>query len=232
MPPQTTTASTGVLVNLNSFISQVYAWMTGGLLVTAAVAWVISQQQDLADYVRENELFGLLIIVELVVVIALSAFINKMNVFLAGTLFLFYAVLNGIFFGAFVLALFETQSVYAAFAATAGTFAVMTIYGLVTKSDLTKFGSIAIMGLFGLIIGSLVNAFLIQSDSLGMVLTYVGIFIFIILIAYDTQKLKTYAAVAEQEGNATHMAILGALSLYLDFINLFIRLLSIFGKRK
>jgi uncharacterized protein len=232
MPPQTTTAHTGVLVNLSSFVSQVYAWMTGGLLVTAAVAWVVSQQQDLATYIRENELFGLLIIVELIVVIALSAFINKMNAFLAGFLFLLYAVLNGVFFGAFVFALFEIQSVYAAFAATAGTFAVMTVYGLVTKSDLTKFGSIAIMGLFGLIIGSLVNVFLLQSDSLGMVLTYIGIFIFIILIAFDTQKLKTYAQVAEQEGNATHMAILGALSLYLDFINLFIRLLAIFGKRK
>lgn len=228
--PQTTT--TGVLVNVNAFISQVYSWMTGGLLLTAAIAWFISQQPDIGQYVRENDLWGVLILAELVVVIGLSFFINKMNAAVAALLFLLYAALNGVFFGAFVMALFETSSVFAAFAATAGTFAVMTIYGLVTKSDLTKFGSIAIMGLFGLIIGSLVNAFFLQNDGLGMALTYIGIFIFIILIAYDTQKLKDYAAVAEQQGNATHMAILGALSLYLDFINLFIRLLAIFGKRK
>lgn len=228
--PTLTQGST--LVNIGGFISQVYTWMTAGLLTTAAVAWVVALNPAFTNYILRNDLIGGLFLVELVVVIVLSAMIDRLSMVLAAVLFFVYAALNGVFFGTVVFAIFELSSIYTTFAVTAGTFAVMAFYGMTTKSDLTRIGNLAIMGLFGLIIGTLVNVLLLRSSGVDAVLTYVGIFVFVILIAFDNQKLKNYAAVAGQYGNAGKMAIMGALSLYLDFINLFIRLLAIMGKRK
>lgn len=215
---------------VNSFMTQVYLWMVAGLAVTALVAFGLSQ------YLQENpdtvDTIGNLILpsalVELLLVIWLSSRAGKMSTALASTLFIVYAALNGLFFS-IVLIAYATDVVAITFLATTLTFAVMAIYGYTTKQDLTKFGNIALMGLFGLIIGSIVNIFA-QSEAFYWLITYVGVAVFVILIAYDTQKLKAFAAEAEMKNiSVSSYAINGALSLYLDFINLFIMLLRIFG---
>lgn len=218
------------LAGITSFISQVYLWMTGGLLVTTAVTFLVSQTDLMYWFYLNSWALPLIFILELIVVIGLSWLAPKLHPVVAASLFLFYAVLNGLFFG-LIVPLYTEGSVLVAFGATAGTFLVMSLYGMVTKSDLTKFGSLALMGLFGLIIGLVLNIF-IRSDAISTILTFVGIIIFVVLIAYDTQKLKKMGEQAEAQGNVGSFAIRGALVLYLDFVNLFIRLLQIFGKRR
>lgn len=215
----------------SKFFSQVYMWMTGGLLLTALTAFLVNTNLGVMYFLFTNSwVVPLIFILELVIVVGLSAMINKLNAVVASFLFLFYSVLNGIFFG-LIVAVYTEASVFLAFGATAGTFLIMSLFGFLTKRDLTSWGTLAIMGVFGLILGTVLNIF-VRSDGISWVLTFVGIILFIILIAYDTQKLKHMAAEAEQSGNFGRLAILGALNLYLDFINLFIRLLQIFGKQK
>lgn len=220
-----------VSTTVASFMAQVYGWMTAGLFLTAAVAFVVTSNLNLLFWIATNDwVIPLLFITELVVVVILSAFVEKLHPAAAAALFLFYSLLNGVFFGVLVT-LYTLASVFLAFGATAGTFAIMSVYGFVTKSDLTRWGNLALMGLFGLILGIILNIFL-KSSGLDWLLTFIGIGIFIILIAYDTQKLKHYSEAASQSANPSKYAVMGALSLYLDFINLFIRLLAIFGKRR
>lgn len=230
MPSQAITVPTATLGGLSAFISQVYMWMTGGLLITTATTFLVSSTDLLYWFYMNSWSLTLIFILELVVVIGLSWLAPKLNPVVAVTLFALYAVLNGLFFG-LIIPLYTDGSVLVAFGATAGTFMVMSLYGYFTQSDLTKFGTLALMGLFGLIIGLVLNIF-IRSDVVSTILTFVGIIIFVVLIAYDTQKLKDLAGQAEAEGRVTGYAIRGALILYLDFINLFIRLLQIFGKRR
>ena len=213
-------------VRQRSIISQSYLWMTVGLAVTGVVAAVIASSPAMLSFIFGNVIifFGLLL-VEIILVITLSAAIMRLPTGVAMTIFVVYAALNGLTLSGIFIA-YTAASLASTFFITAGTFAIMGIYGYTTKRDLTRIGNLALMALIGLILASLVNLFL-QNTAVYWVITYVGILIFVALIAYDTQKLKNLNASGETAGR---LSILGALMLYLDFINLFLLLLRIFGR--
>ncbi len=219
-------------MGLIDFIRRTYAWMCGGLLVTAAVAFAVAATPVLVDFFIGNIwVFYGLIVLELIAVFFLAIAAQKISAALAGTVFLLYAMLNGVTFS-LIFIIYTTSSIWLTFLITAGTFGGMSLYGYVTKRDLTTVGNIALMALFGLIIASLVNLFL-SNSVLYWVITYVGVLIFVALIAYDTQKLKKLYVVGESTvGGERKEAIVGALTLYLDFINLFLLLLRIFGGQR
>jgi uncharacterized protein len=219
-------------LGLAAFIQRTYAWMCGGLLLTALIAFGVASTPVLVDYFANNiwVFYGLLI-AELVAVFYLAMAAQKISAGTAGFVFLCYAALNGITFS--LIFLFYTESSIAlTFLITAGTFGVMSLYGYFTKRDLSTLGHIALMVLIGLIIASVVNIFL-GSSVVYWITTYAGILIFVALTAYDTQKLKSLYALGESViGGERKEAIVGALTLYLDFINLFLFLLRIFGGQR
>jgi FtsH-binding integral membrane protein len=219
------------LVQQRTILNRVYAWMTAGLAVTAATALLVANNDALQRAVLGNRLAFLgLILVELAAVWILSTTISRMPFWLSTTMFLGYALLNGLTLSLVVLA-YTRESIASTFFATAGTFGLMSLYGFTTKRDLTSIGNLCLMGLVGFIVASIVNIFL-ASPAIYWVLTFVGILVFVGLTAYDTQKIKNLAASGADEGGAHRLAILGALTLYLDFINLFLLLLRIFGRRR
>jgi FtsH-binding integral membrane protein len=228
-----TTTLTDSREGVAAFIRKVYGWMAGGLAVTALTAFIVTGNRSLIGFFIQNPVvfYGLLIL-ELVIVFYLSARVQKMSSSQAGVVFVLYALINGLTFSVFFLA-YTASSIYLAFLLSAGMFAVMSIYGAVTKKDLTSIGSIAIMALIGLILASVVNMFL-QSPALYWITSYLGVIIFSALIAYDTQKVKgIYVMVASAGEEAGRKgAIMGALSLYLDFVNMFIYVLRIVGGRR
>jgi uncharacterized protein len=215
----------------SSIMNQVYAWMTAGLLVTGAVAAYTANSPALL-----NMLFGnrytifILFIAQIGIVIGLSAAIGRLTPGAAIGLFMAYAALNGLTFSVIFL-VYTRASIAQTFFATAGTFGVMSFYGYTTKRDLSTMGSILTMALFGFLIGSLINFFWANS-ALYWILTYLGIAVFIGLTAWDTQKIKLMSQQAQDDISARRVAILGALKLYLDFINLFLLLLRILGGRR
>jgi FtsH-binding integral membrane protein len=213
-----------------NYITKVYGWMFLALCITAGVALYISNVPALMDAIVSNSLvfFGI-IIGQLFLVGFLAVRIQKMSSAVAALVFFVYAVLNGVVFSV-ILARYSAASIAPVFAITAGTFGVMSAVGYFTKTDLTSFGKIMMMGLIGIIIASIVNIFL-GSESLYWIISYVGVAVFVGLIAYDTQKIKGYALL-EHEEDRKRGAILGALALYLDFVNLFIYLLRLFGDRR
>lgn len=215
-----------------SFVSKVYIWMTLALFVTFGIGAALSFLPIFQPWlIFFANYFQIIILVELGVAIGFSLLLEKINSLTAGILFFTYSILNGIFFG-ILFTVFELSSVMFAFGLTAGLFAVLAVYGHFTKHDLTRYGQIAYAGLFGVILVSLVNIFL-RMEGLAAIMNYVVVLIFIALIAYDAQKLKRYALSAEARPEmSVKLALYAAFSLYLDFINLFIRLLSIMGKRK
>jgi uncharacterized protein len=215
-----------------SFIMRVYAWMAFGLMVTAGAALAtISVPGLLATIVKNQILFMGLIVGELVLVVTLSAAARRLPVIVAMMLFCAYAVLNGVTLSILVL-VYTQSSIAITFGITACTFGIMTLFGFTTHRDLTKMGSLLIMGLIGIILASIVNIF-IQSSAIYWIVSYVGVLIFVGLVAYDTQKLKRMSLSLDEDGGTVQKAsILGALTLYLDFINLFLMLLRILGKRK
>jgi FtsH-binding integral membrane protein len=214
------------------FITRVYGWMTFGLFVTAAAAlmtWITPGVQALIF--STPLVFGGLLIGELALVIGLSAAINRLNPAVASLLFIGYAGLNGVTLSVIML-IYTASSIAVTFGIAACTFGIMTLFGYTTHRDLTKLGSLLIMALLGLILASVVNLF-IANTAIYWITTYVGVLIFTGLIAYDTQKLKNMSLVVSANGEAAQKAsIVGALALYLDFINLFLMLLRIFGRRK
>jgi len=215
-----------------SFFPSVYNWMTLGLGLTAIVSMLTVNSPSALQFVFGNRMvfFGL-IIAELAVVMILSGAIQRLSASAATGLFLLYSALSGLTFAVIFLA-YTRSSIASAFLVTAGTFGAMSLYGHVTKRDLTSWGSFLFMGLIGLIIASVVNIFL-KSAMITWVTTYIGVLIFVGLTAYDTQKLKVLAQGGFSSGEERHKAaILGALRLYLDFINLFLMLLRIFGRRR
>lgn len=219
-------------ISESSFISKVYMWMALGLGLSAAASfWLLTQPNLLKAIFTNNWLFIGLLVAEIGLVIWLSAAAMRMSAALASLLFCGYSFLNGVTLTS-VFLVYTGASVLSTFAITAGTFLFFSLYGMTTKKDLTGVGSLAMMGLIGVILASVVNIFL-KSTGLMWVMTFVGIAVFLGLIAYDTQKLKNIHAMgfenAEMEKKG---AILGALALYLDFINLFIMLLRIFGRRR
>ena len=213
-------------LQLNAVMRNVYGWMTMGLLVTAAVALAVSN----SGVFPSQGMMIIAIFAQLGIVIGLSWAINRISATTAGMLFFVYSALTGFTFSIFFL-VFSLGSIAAAFFSTAGVFGAMTIYGLTTKTDLTKFSSYFMMGLFGLIIASIINIFL-GSGPLDFIISIFGVLLFTGLTAWDTQRIAAMAATRKMKvdsDDTLKFSIMGALTLYLDFINLFIFMLRIFG---
>jgi FtsH-binding integral membrane protein len=218
---------------VQSAVTRVYGWMMAGLLVTAGTAYLTAGHAPLVRLVLGTPLvFWGLILAELALVWTLGAAIQKMSAMTATTMFVVYSALNGVTLAA-VFLVYTAESLTSTFLVTAGTFGAMAVYGSVTRRDLTSVGSFMFMGLIGLILASVVNVFL-ASPMITWITTIVGIFIFVGLTAYDAQQVKTLAeqGVAGGAEMAQKASILGALRLYLDFVNLFLYLLRIFGNRR
>jgi FtsH-binding integral membrane protein len=211
-----------------TFFNVVYAWMAAGLGLTAVVAWYVSTREDIQRMVFNLPVLIGLIVVELALVWVISAAVHRLSATTATALFMLYSALNGLTLS-FVFLRYTGASIGTTFVVTAGMFAAMSVFGMVTKRDLTAWGSLLFMALIGIIIASVVNIFL-RSPILYWAVTYVGVIVFVGLTAYDTQKLKEIAvATAGDSRMAARLAITGALSLYLDFINLFLYMLRILG---
>ena len=215
---------------VQTYMSHVYGWMTVGLLLTALVAWFASSNLALIQLLYKG--MWVLMIAELALVFVISGMINRLSGAAATTLFMLYSVLNGCTFSIYFL-VYTSSSIASVFFITAGMFAALAFYGYTTKRDLSSFGRFLFMGLIGLIIASLVNIFM-HSEPLMWAITYIGVFVFAGLTAYDTQKLKELGDGLPQDDQNIfrRYVILGALQLYLDFINLFIMLLRIFADRR
>lgn len=217
-------------VNVESnLIRKVYGWMAVALGITGITSYVVAGNLTIQNLLLTNSLFlwGLLLI-QFGLVIFLSARVMKMSLSTASVMFVLYSFLTGVVFS-LLFTMYTKESLGTTFFITGALFGVMSLYGWTTKKDLTSAGSLLFMGLIGIIIASVVNIFL-KSTVLYWLTTYVGVFIFIGLVAYDTQKLKQLALLEDSESRSK-LAIVGALSLYLDFINLFLMLLRIFGRR-
>ena len=213
-----------------SFVNRVFQWMTIGLAVTGAIATVIGTSTSDTYWDDKGGLMLGLIVLELAVVFGLVFLINKISAAVAIAAFFLYSALNGVTLSV-IFAVYEIPAIAATFFVTAGMFGTMAAVGWVTKRDLSKLGSILFMALIGLILASIVNIFL-GNEALYWIITYAGVAIFCGLTAYDMQKIKGFAQ-AGLEGDAEdRAAIMGALALYLDFINLFLFLLRIFGQRR
>jgi uncharacterized protein len=214
---------------VRSFIKSVYAWMFGGLLLTAfGAAWVVTSPA-MRQLVLGNKIVMIgLIFAEIGLVIAISAGLRRFSPAAAASMFLIYSLLNGFTLSVVVFA-YTQASVVQAFVTAAATFGAMSVYGLVTKRDITSWGSFLFMGLIGIILSSIVNVFL-RSPGLDFAISVIGVLIFVGLTAWDTQKLKSYATASGPMRES--LAVYGALALYLDFINLFLFLLRIFGNRR
>jgi FtsH-binding integral membrane protein len=217
-----------ILAEQQKFITRVYGWMSGALVVTAVVAYLTAHTYAILQLVAP--LFFPLLIIELVVVLVLSWAINKISAGVATILFVLYSVLNGLTLSMIFL-LYTSSSIASTFFVTAATFGAMSAYGYYTKKDLTTWGNLLRMALIGLVLASVVNIFL-GSDMIYWITTYAGILIFVGLTAYDTQKLKNMNMIGMDGDTAEKGAIMGALALYLDFINLFLLLLRLLGKRR
>lgn len=210
----------------------VYLWMVFALVITGlTAAYVANSPAYISALVNNPMLFYGVIIAELAVVFILSGRIHKMSFLTASLMFIFYSLLTGVSLSTIFLAYTES-SIATTFLITAGTFGTMSLVGFVTKKDLSKLGGILFMALIGLIIATVVNIFLV-SDTLGWIINYVGVLIFVGLTAYDTQKIKKMMREYGTDINeqTQKMALMGSLSLYLDFINMFLYLLRIFGNR-
>ena len=218
---------------LQTYMAQVYGWMTCGLLLTAFISWYAANTPAVMELVFANRVtFIGLIIAQLAVVFVLSGLVHKLSGAVATGLFMLYSALTGLTLASIFLA-YTYASIASTFFITAGMFGVMSFWGYTTKRDLSKMGSILFMALIGLLLASLVN-FWLKSPAVMWAITYIGVLVFVGLTAWDTQKLK---AIGEQidvrdKENLRRYSIMGALTLYLDYINLFLMLLRIFGNRR
>ena len=219
--------------SLQTYMAQVYGWMTCGLLLTAFVSWFAANTPAVMELIFANRItfFGL-IIAQLALVFVLSGMVQRMSGAVATGLFMLYSALTGLTMASIFLA-YTYASIASTFFITAGMFGAMSFYGYTTKRDLSRFGSLLFMALIGILLASLVN-FWLKSPALMWAITYIGVLVFVGLTAYDTQKLKAIGEninVNDKE-NFRRASIMGALTLYLDFINLFLMLLRIFGNRR
>ena len=211
---------------------KVYVWMTLALAITGFTAYGVATSPGIMQAIYSNPvLFWGLIIAEFALVFGVSAAINRLSLTFATLMFVLYSVINGALLS-YIFILYTTSSISTVFFITAGTFATMAIIGYTTKTDLSSWGKILLMALIGLIIATIVNVF-IKSTMFNLILSYVGVLIFVGLTAYDSQKIKQMLLqTPDASEGAQKIALLGALTLYLDFINLFIYLLRIFGKKE
>ncbi len=217
---------------VTALFKSTYMQMAAALTVTALTSYFLSQSAAfLATFLGNSALMWIAIIAELGVVIWLSARLHAMSMTMATILFIAYSVLNGVTLSVIFL-VYEPEVIALTFAVTAGMFAVMSIIGYTTRMDLSKVGGILLMALVGIILASVVNIFL-GSETLYWVITYIGVLVFVGLTAYDTNKLRQiYTQYGEVNETGHKLALMGALTLYLDFINLFLYLLRIFGNRR
>ena len=217
---------------VNSVMKNVFALMTLALIATGAISYIVSNNIQILKAILTNlPLFWGLIIGELVLVLVLSAMINKISFTTALILFALYSVINGVTLAPLFI-VFTEESIASAFFVTAGTFGAMAIFGYITKFDLSGIGKILIMALFGLIIATIVNIFT-KSSGIAMIINYAGVLIFTGLTAYDTQKIKNLVQENINNDNIIpKLSVIGSLTLYLDFINLFLKILQLMGKRK
>ncbi len=226
-------AGTDTVEAVNALFRKVYQYMAAGLILTALAAYLSASSQFMLQLLYTSQVPMIIIAVaELGLVLWISAGINKMSASTARNLFFLYSVLNGILCSS-VLLVYTGESVYKAFLSTAGMFGAMSLYGIYTKRDLTSMGGFLTMGLFGLIIAMVINMF-VGSSRVELYISIFGIIIFLGLTAYDTAKIKALAASTDGEGGefSGKVAVLGALALYLDFINIFLYLLKLFGERR
>jgi FtsH-binding integral membrane protein len=214
------------------FVRNVFGWMFVGLALTSVAALFTASTPALLQAIFGNKLvFYALVFGELGLVIAISGAINRLSAPAATGLFLLYSALNGVTLASIFL-VYTGGSLAATFFVSAATFGAMAVFGAVTKRDLTSLGSFLFMGLIGVVLASLVNLFL-KSPMIAWVASVCGVIVFVGLTAYDTQKIKAIGAAGFMDAGARRKAsILGALALYLDFINLFLLLLNLFGKRR
>lgn len=215
----------------NKILAKTFKWMALGLFLSGATSIVVALNAPLYQFILSSSFafFGL-IILELALVWYLSARILKISKSTAQLLFIAYALLNGLTLSVIFFA-YEFISIINIFFSTALMFSALAYYGARTKKDLTSLGRLAFFGLIGLIIATLIN-WLISNVLLDLILSYVGVIIFTILTAYDVQKIKKLARSLEMQNNSDRIVIIGALQLYLDFINLFLYLLRIFGRKR
>ena len=211
---------------------KVYLWMALALVITGVTAFGVATSPGVLSVIYGNQIvFWGLIIAELALVFAISGAINRLSLTTATLLFVLYSVINGAVLSSIFL-IYTASSIASVFFITAGTFVVMAFIGYTTKTDLTSMGKILLMALIGMIIASLVNVFFVKSTGFDLIISYLGVLIFVGLTAYDSQKIKQMLQMAPDAGETSQkLALVGALSLYLDFINLFIYLLRILGKR-
>ena len=215
---------------ISAFLRSVYGWMCAGLAITALVAFVVASSPTLAlTLVRTPFVMMGLVIAQLGLVFALSLRVQKMSAGTAAGLFVLYSALTGVTMS-FVLLAYTSQSVASTFAVSAGMFGAMALYGTVTTRSLSGWGQFLFMGLIGVVIASVVGMFW-QNDGFQFVLAFIGVIVFTGLTAYDAQRLKAMA-VALPSGGTGAYAVVGALTLYLDFINLFLMLLRLTGDRR
>ena len=211
----------------------VYTWMACGLAMTALTAMIVGRNENWVYTLATSGMYWGFAIAEIVLVLFLSARIHKLSFATAGLMFAAYAILNGVTMSIIML-LYTAESIAQAFFVTAGTFGAMSLVGFFIKKDLSAMGRTLMMALIGLIIATIVNIFW-QNSMMASILNYVGVIIFVALTAYDTQKIKVmlqqaqYAGISDQTNK---LALMGSLTLYLDFINLFLYILRLFGNRK
>lgn len=215
-----------------ALMRKVFVWMTLALAITGLTAYGVATSPAILSLIFSSNVtvFGL-IIAEFALVFAISGAINRMSLSTATMLFILYSVINGATLSSIFLT-FSVATISKVFFITAGTFGAMALVGYTTKTDLTSMGKLLFMALLGIIIASVVNMF-VGSSGLDLILSYVGVLVFVGLTAYDTQKIKQMCQAAPDAGESTQkLALIGALSLYLDFINLFLYLLRIFGNNR
>ncbi|MBE0396546.1 Bax inhibitor-1/YccA family protein [Citrobacter amalonaticus] len=218
---------------LQTYMAQVYGWMTVGLLLTAFIAWYAANSSAFMELLYTNRIFFFgLIIAQLAVVFVLSGLVNRLSAGVMTTLFMLYSVLTGLTLSS-IFIIYTASSIASTFVVTGGMFGVMSLWGYTTKRDLSGWGNMLFMALIGIILASLVN-FWLKSEALMWAVTYIGVVVFVGLTAYDTQKLKNIGEQIDvrDSSNLRKYSILGALTLYLDFINLFLMLLRILGNRR
>lgn len=214
------------------YFVKVYGWMVVALIITGAIALYTASSQVIHDVVFGNPaVFFALILSEFVAVLILIKLIDKMNAIVATIVFILYSGVNGVTLSS-IFTKFTDESLASTFFITAGLFGVMSIYGFTTKTDLSRWGNILFMAIIGLIIASLVNYFM-QNEMIYWITSGIGVVVFTGLTAYDTQKIKATNIIGNEGSDQDHKeAIMGALHLYLDLINLFLYLLTIFGRRR
>jgi len=218
---------------VRSFMYRVYGWMACALTLTAITSYYVATMPTIFTYIHSNPivLIGLFII-QIMLVLGITMFLSRMNFALALSMFLIYAMSLGLMLS-IIFFIYTTGSIASTFVATASMFGIMALYGYMTRTDLTTMGNISIMALFGLIVALIINLFL-RNPFIDLVLSGIGVIVFALLTAYDTQKIKQLGRqlLIDDRQEMRKIALLGALTLYLDFINLFLFLLRFMGKQR